>query len=357
VAASTITRDTLADDTGTPAAPVGDGTILNNAFLQNNIYARIDAMFSGVGAHTTLAVGGLFAAEGLGLHLFSGGGAGSQILRIRNTTAGTGNSAVLQVMADDTASYVELVHYSSTYTGVPDLSSLQAAGDGGLNVAAVHASGAIRFYSGGAAERLQITSTGTIITGGVAAELAHITIGGRRVFLKDNGFGTGSAAFGQGIVIGRNTDGSGAAGSITFIQRTGGVSSIWADNSASPGIMRVSTTAPNEDNSFSDTGGSVIGAQTSLRAFKDILARFGADDDAAALALIARTPIYRFKYKAGWNGQEFVGITTDESPEFGYDRSPEYPQGKAFNPVSAAGYLMAAVRALTRRVAELEAAA
>jgi hypothetical protein len=36
MAASVITTDTWTDDTGTPAAPNGDGTTLNNNVLQNH---------------------------------------------------------------------------------------------------------------------------------------------------------------------------------------------------------------------------------------------------------------------------------------------------------------------------------
>jgi hypothetical protein len=67
-------------------------------------------------------------------------------------------------MGDDSASYVELAHYSSTFTGFPDNSSLNATGDGGLNILASHASGDIKFLAGGAAsERFRITSEGALI--------------------------------------------------------------------------------------------------------------------------------------------------------------------------------------------------
>lgn len=64
MAASTITRDTWTNDTGTAASPNADGTVLNNTVLQNNIYARIDEMFSGAGSYTTLRFGGLVSVEG-----------------------------------------------------------------------------------------------------------------------------------------------------------------------------------------------------------------------------------------------------------------------------------------------------
>jgi hypothetical protein len=63
MAASTITRDTWTNDTGTAAAPNLDGTVINNAALQNNVYARIDELFSGAGSYTTLTLGGSLSVE------------------------------------------------------------------------------------------------------------------------------------------------------------------------------------------------------------------------------------------------------------------------------------------------------
>jgi hypothetical protein len=64
MAASTITRDTWTNDTGTAANPNADGTVINNAALQNNIYARVDELFSGAGSYVTLTLGGKLSVEG-----------------------------------------------------------------------------------------------------------------------------------------------------------------------------------------------------------------------------------------------------------------------------------------------------
>jgi hypothetical protein len=64
MAASTITRDTWTNDTGTAANPNADGTVINNAALQNNVYARVDELFSGAGSYTTLTIGGKISVEG-----------------------------------------------------------------------------------------------------------------------------------------------------------------------------------------------------------------------------------------------------------------------------------------------------
>lgn len=61
---STITRDSLSSDSGTPAAPNGDGTLFDDDFLQNMVYARVDELFSGAGAHAKLVLGGALQVDG-----------------------------------------------------------------------------------------------------------------------------------------------------------------------------------------------------------------------------------------------------------------------------------------------------
>jgi hypothetical protein len=162
MAASTITRDTWVNDTGTAATPAADGTLLNNAALQNNIYARIDAMFAGAGAYATLSIGGLLSAEGFGSHLFSAGGAGGQAVIVRNTSAGATNFAVVYVGNDGASTAGQLFHTSSTYTtGTYDVQdALHVVGSrvGGVSIVSSHASGTIRFYAGGTTERARLTA-------------------------------------------------------------------------------------------------------------------------------------------------------------------------------------------------------
>lgn len=339
MAASTITRDTWTNDTGTPSAPNADGTILNNNVLQNHIYARIDAMFAGAGAYVTFTLGGLFKAEGFGLHEFTAGSAGSNAVQVKNTTAGTGNAAYFQA-SGDSGNALQVIQTSSTFTTAGDSPQdggvLRESGAGGLNISTTHASGMVRVYTGsGTIQRFQIN-------GAAAGQMPQA-------------LGAG-AAVGPYLHTGRNTSGNGAAGNIQFYQRDGTLNYVWVDNSANPGMLRIHTAQPTEDNStVADTAGSVVGTQASLRAVKDILKQFTRDDDEASLVLVRDTPIFRFRYKSGWNSQEFVGITTDDSPEFGYDRSETHPQGKAFNPVSAFGHTVSAIKALLRRVEALEA--
>lgn len=61
--ASTITRTTWTNDTGTASAPNADGTVINNAALQA-IYDAIDQLFAGAGSYATFTFGGQVKADG-----------------------------------------------------------------------------------------------------------------------------------------------------------------------------------------------------------------------------------------------------------------------------------------------------
>lgn len=129
---------------------------------------------------------------------------------------------------------------------------------------------------------------------------------------------------------------------------------LWVDNSASPGMLRITSTS--FGNCTTDTSGTVVGTQASSLASKDVNGLF--TDSRAALSTILRTPVYSFKYKGNqYNGQQFVGIITDYSPEFGMDN------GKSFNPVNAFGFTVESFKAqqaeindLKKQVSELRAA-
>ena len=137
MAATTINRTgiTVIDDTGTPSAPNGDGTLWNDAYV-DLFLDRIDAMFSGA-----FRVGGLFAAEGFGDHQFTASGTGVQSVTVGNTTAGTTNGAQFSLTNDVGLS--ALLFTSSTFTGAPSLTSLIAGGSSGLRLHAGAASAPI----------------------------------------------------------------------------------------------------------------------------------------------------------------------------------------------------------------------
>lgn len=72
--------------------------------------------------------------------------------------------------------------------------------------------------------------------------------------VDDQAKGTGGT-IGGFVLIGRNTSGNGAAGSLGLIQRDGGTSAIWADAN---GVPRISDLPPQEDGSPSDTSGNAF---------------------------------------------------------------------------------------------------
>lgn len=152
------------------------------------------------------------------------------------------------------------------------------------------------------------------------------------------------------ILIGRNSNGSTpASGWIRITGKTGNDNDIWVDSSATPGILRIG----NGTTSGTDTGGSVVGAQTSSLDQKDVIEEV--TDYDAALSVIENTPLFRFRYKDGrLGGGEYLGIITDYSPVFGADPDEEHANGRILNEVNAHGYAMAAIKALAERVKALE---
>jgi hypothetical protein len=114
-----------------------------------------DSILSESSGSITLA--GVLDVNGFGTHLFNSGGTGGQTVRVRNTTAGTGNYAWVAVGNDANDSLTGLYAMSSTYTTsaqfVANGSVLQGVGAGGLSLAAT--GGALRMYWSGTTLKLQ----------------------------------------------------------------------------------------------------------------------------------------------------------------------------------------------------------
>lgn len=115
----------------------------------------------------TLSPIGVVTVNGFGAHTFSGGGTGGNYIRLRNTTAGTGNDARIYIDADGSiGDGLSLNHTSSTYTAAGIFAQAGSAvfgqSSGGLSVAATHASGEIRFYTGGTTLRGTMAAAGTL---------------------------------------------------------------------------------------------------------------------------------------------------------------------------------------------------
>lgn len=148
MAATTISRASLTDGV----------TVWNAAVVGTAIYDKIDTLIAGA-----VTFGGRVSSEGFGVHNFSAGGTGENVLAVRNTTAGTGNYAEVRVGQDGSDALGRILALSSTYTTSADLVAsglvLRSGGVGGLSVVAAHASGDIRFYAGGTTETAKLGAT------------------------------------------------------------------------------------------------------------------------------------------------------------------------------------------------------
>lgn len=158
-----------------------------------------------------------------------------------------------------------------------------------------------------------------------------------------------SALRGPGIAIGRNSNGSTpAAGRLILTARDDTSYRIWPDVS---GNLRI--WGAGDPTYANDASGTVVGAQTSSLDSKDVIGEFTNYD--GALAAILATPLHDFKYKSGaYNGERFTGIITDYAPIFGMDRDKEHPAGKSLNDITGFGYTIAALKAVVRRLIEVE---
>jgi hypothetical protein len=162
----------------------------------------------------------------------------------------------------------------------------------------------------------------------------------------DNG-----ANAGPSMRIGRNSNASTpAAGSLELYSRNN-TGIIWVDGS---GNLRIGTTLPTN---ATDTGGTVVGAQTSMAE-----AKYLADDVTpisevlASIQQAATEAVKMFTYRSGaFNSQAFEGVVTDLAPRYGMDRDEAHPAGKSLNEITLLGDLLRAVAWLSERVAILEA--
>lgn len=146
-------------------------------------------MFAGAGSYATLTFGGLIASEKVGTHTFHAGVAsGSNVMSVRQTTAGTANLAGFY--AGQSSNALQLYHTSTTFTpagvNVADGGVLLGANVGGMAIAATHASGTVKFFPGGTTERMRLLSTGELVVSGTGTFTGLSGPGGLTVY-ADNG--------------------------------------------------------------------------------------------------------------------------------------------------------------------------
>ncbi len=196
-----------------------------------------------------------------------------------------------------------------------------------------------------------ITDTATIaLAPGVGSVGVNITTPTNQTFpgLSVSSAGCGSS-YGPFIQIGYNNNGSTpSAAWLRMYRRDGSTGDLWVDASGNLRIG-VATAVTNA----TDTGGTVVGSQSSSLDTKHIIEPF--TDYGSALNAIIDAPLFDFTYKSGaFNGQRFTGIVTDYAPLFGMDRDEAHPAGKSLNEITAHGYTFAAIKALHKRIEELE---
>ncbi len=189
---------TITTGTWNAGAVTSSGTISSATNIKAGAVAAAQATFDGnsINARTNsvastlylndsggaVQVGGVLTVNGFGTHTFSAGGTGAQKLQITNTTAGTGNYSVLALGTDAGASTGFLAAFSSTYTtSGPYVASgvmLDSGYAGGISILAEHASGAIRFYSGGTTLRWTMGTDGVFtssVTNGLVVPMTATT--------------------------------------------------------------------------------------------------------------------------------------------------------------------------------------
>lgn len=125
--ASTITRDTWTNDTGTAAAPNLDGTVINNAALQNNVYARVDEMFAGAGAYATCDFGGSVRVSTI---LFVNDTTNAVMTNGVTINQGGADNNILSLKSSDVAHGVTDLNETDTYAAFGKVS----ATEGGMRV-------------------------------------------------------------------------------------------------------------------------------------------------------------------------------------------------------------------------------
>jgi hypothetical protein len=126
-----------------------------------------------------LTLAGLLNVTGVGTHQFIvAGGNATNALNVRNTSAGTAANAYVSVGTDVAQDQGLIQAYSSTFTSsayaLASGVALISQSSGGLSVVASHASGTIRFYTGGSTERMSL-STGGILNLTSASPAIKIT--------------------------------------------------------------------------------------------------------------------------------------------------------------------------------------
>jgi hypothetical protein len=190
-AGNTVVAGTLtaAGDVGLAATKklYFDGVAMSGDTYIVESAANTLSLYSG-GVESKL-VSGVLTVSGFGTHTFSAGGTGGNALTVRNTTAGTGNYAELNIGNDRDTQAGIIRAMSSTYTTsgpwVADGVMVYSQFAGGMSIHAAHASGAIRLYAGGTTRRALYDTDGTVTFDVYGAGTATFSAAGKFSSVSD----------------------------------------------------------------------------------------------------------------------------------------------------------------------------
>ncbi len=196
------------------------------------------------------------------------------------------------------------------------------------------------------ASALPLTSRANTFTALQTFSAGVVATGACTIGSYDNGTGAGPYLY-----IGRNNNATTPApGHVHALDKNAVSRYLWIDSS---GIVRTHTAAPTS----TDTGGTVVGTQTSSLDSKIIAGEPLPAAQILAAVQAGAEAVRRFTYRSGsFNGEEFSGVVVDYAPRYGMDRDEDHPAGKSLNVATVIGDLLIAVANLAQRVEALEAA-
>jgi len=124
---------------------------MHSATLAYRVYNEVTGKnaLSIASATDAVTLAGLLTVSGFGTHAFSAGAAGSNILKVENTTSGAANTAYVSIVAGTSAAYLETFSQDFTPAGPYQASgfALEGAGAGGISIIPTNAAGDLRLYS------------------------------------------------------------------------------------------------------------------------------------------------------------------------------------------------------------------
>ena len=148
---------------GTLQSSSGADLVLNANGANRDVYIKVNGttLLSAIGSTGGVTVAGLLTVSGSGTNTFTGAG-NAQILNVINTQVGAAGYLLANFTSGSTT--LALTTYNQSYTTYGGLSTIEASGALGLGIYAQHASGTIKFYSGGSTVRLTMATTGGLLS-------------------------------------------------------------------------------------------------------------------------------------------------------------------------------------------------